>query len=80
MIIAVWRIWAFMLWYGCMFAVCTVVIAVALVLVVGAVVMGVLMPSRTVRGQLRSLAQNTRQLVAEIDALGGVMKRGGRPV
>jgi hypothetical protein len=64
-----WCAWCFCLWFGIAFAVCTVVVAVALVLVVGAVLMGVLMPSRTVGGQLRSLALNTRQAVIEVDAL-----------
>lgn len=69
MMVAIWRMWVFLLWFGVMFAVCTVVIAVALVFGVGAVLAGLLMPSRTVRGQLRSLDLNTRAAIAQVQAL-----------
>jgi hypothetical protein len=39
------------------------------VLVVGAVVMGLAMPSRTVRGQLASVVLNTREAIAQVNAL-----------
>jgi hypothetical protein len=62
----IWRIFMFMLWFGVMFAVCTVVIAVAFVFIIAAILMGLVMPSRTVLGQLRSLDTNVSTLVAEI--------------
>lgn len=55
--------------FGIAFALCSVIVAVALVLVVGAVVMGLAMPSRTVRGQLRSVVLNTREAIAQVNAL-----------
>jgi hypothetical protein len=70
MIIAIWRIWAFMLWLGALIAVVAVLAAIALVLIVGAVVMGLTMPSRTVRGQLRSVDANVCELVSRIKSLG----------
>lgn len=69
MIIALYRVISFMLWFGIAFAVCTIVVAVALVLVVGAVLMGALTPGRTASGQLRSLVLNTRQAVIEVKVL-----------
>lgn len=69
MLVGLWRVWVFLLWFGVMFAVCTVVIAAALALVIGAVLAGLLMPSRTVRGQLRSLDLNTRAAIAHVQAL-----------
>jgi hypothetical protein len=66
---ALYRLIGLMLWFGVMFAICTVIIAVVLTLVIGAVVMGLTMPSRTVRGQLAALVLNARQLVIEVDAL-----------
>ncbi len=65
----IWRIWAFAIWFGVMFAVCSVIIAIALCAVLLAVLAGLLMPSRTVGGQLRSLSLNVRELVAQIQAL-----------
>jgi hypothetical protein len=69
MIMVVYRVLAFMVWFGCMFALCTVVIAVALAAVLLAVVYGLASPSRTPASCLRSLWLNARQLVVEIDAL-----------
>jgi hypothetical protein len=69
MIIAVWRILAFMLWFGVAFVLCTVVIALVLVLITGAVLMGLFMPSRTVRGQLASVVLNCGEAVAHVKAL-----------
>jgi hypothetical protein len=65
----VYRTLAFCLWFGAMFAICTVLIAVALVFVIGAVAMGLAMPSRTVGGQLRALQLNTSEGVAHVRAL-----------
>jgi hypothetical protein len=47
-----------------MFAVCTVIIAVGLVFVIGTALMGLAMPSRTVGGRLRSLLANTEAGIA----------------
>jgi hypothetical protein len=66
---SLWRLWVFMLWFGTMFAILTVVIAVTLCAVLCAVAMGLLMPSRTVGGQLRSLLLNTEAGIAQVRAL-----------
>jgi Na+-translocating ferredoxin:NAD+ oxidoreductase RnfD subunit len=76
MIMALYRLIAFMVWFGVMFALCTIVVAVALALIVGAVLMGLTMPSRTVRGQLRSVVVNCGDLATEIDALRPSWGRG----
>jgi hypothetical protein len=70
-VLALYRVIAFLLWFGVMFAICTVIIAVALMFVVGAVVMGLVTPSRTVGGQLRSLYANTEAGIAHVEALRG---------
>jgi len=61
-----WRMIVFTVWFGVAFALCTVIIAVALV----AVLVGLVMPSRTVRGQQRSLLANTEAAIGHIRALG----------
>ena len=63
-----WRLIAFMLWFGTAFAVATVIIAVALMAVIIAVVYGSA-PSRTVSGQLSWLFLNTREGIAHVQAL-----------
>jgi hypothetical protein len=68
-ILILWRLWVFMLWLGALIAVLTIVIALGVVLVVGAVVMGLTMPSRTIRGQLASVVLNFGELVDRIRAL-----------
>lgn len=65
----IWRVWAVAMWFGIMFAVCTVIIALALVCVVGAVLYGALSPTRTVGGQLRSLAANGAEAASQIKSL-----------
>jgi len=69
MIMTLYRLLAFMIWFGVMFALCTIAIAVVLVFVVGAVLVGLAMPSRTVGGQLRSLHANTEAGIARVRAL-----------
>jgi len=64
-----WRVLAFCLWFGAMFAICTVLIVVAVLAVIGAAVLGLAMPSRTVGGQLRSLYANTETGIAHVRAL-----------
>ena len=68
---AVYRLIAFMVWFGIMFALITAAIAVALVFAIGTVVMGLVMPSRTVGGQLRSLYANTEAGIAHVKSLRG---------
>jgi hypothetical protein len=67
--IVVWRIWSFCLWFGIMFALCTVIIAVALAAVLLAVVYGLASRSHTPASSLRALYANARQAVVEVDAL-----------
>lgn len=64
-----WRLWVFMLWFGIMFAICTVIIGAALIAVLLAIVMGILMPSRTVGGQLRSLQLHTTEGITLVQGL-----------
>jgi hypothetical protein len=64
-----WRVWVFLLWFGVMFAICTVIIGAALIAVLLAVVYGTLSPSRTVGGQLRSLQLHTTEGIALVQAL-----------
>ena len=70
MAVAIYRLIAFLMWFGVMFALCTILIAVALLVVTGAVVMGLAMPSRTVAGQLRSVQLHAREGIALIQGLG----------
>lgn len=65
----IWRVWCLAMWFGIMFAVLTVIIALALVCVVGAVVYGALSPTRTVRGQLRSVVANGAEAASQIQSL-----------
>jgi hypothetical protein len=65
----IWSIIAMMMWFGIMFAVCTILIAALLVLIIGAVLMGLIMPSRTVRGQLRSLDANVCAAIEQVRSL-----------
>ena len=70
MILAIYRLVVFLLWFGVMFALCTILTAVALFVVTGAVVMGLATPSRTVAGQVRSVQLHAREGVALIQGLG----------
>jgi hypothetical protein len=65
----VYRLIVFMVTVGIIIAVLAIGIAAALVFVIGAVAMGLAMPSRTVGGQLRSLLLNTREGIAHVQAL-----------
>ena len=65
----IYQLIAFMLWVGVVTAVIAVGLAVFLCAVAGAIVMGLAMPSRTVKGQLRSLLLNTEAGIAEVRAL-----------
>jgi hypothetical protein len=66
-----YRLIVFMVMVGVLTAILAMGIAVALVFVIGAVAMGLVMPSRTVRGQLRSLYANTAAGIAHVGALRG---------
>ena len=66
----IWGLLKTAIWFGVMFAVLTVIVAGSLVLIVGAVAVGCALPSRTVRGQLRSLIANVEASVAHVRALG----------
>jgi hypothetical protein len=65
-VIYIWRAWCLAMWFGVMFAVCSVIIGAALVAVLLAVVYGLVSPSRTVGGQLRSLYGNTEAGIAHL--------------
>ncbi len=64
-----WRFIVFTVWFGVMFAICTVIIVVALVAVVGAGVYGLVSPTRTPKTALRSLVANTEAGIAHVKAL-----------
>ncbi len=64
-----WRFIVFTVWFGVMFAICTVAIAVALVAIIGAVVYGLASPTRTPASCLRSLAAHTEAAIAQVRAL-----------
>jgi hypothetical protein len=65
----VYRVLAFCLWFGAMFAIITVLIAVALVFVIGATIVGLVSPTRTPKSTLQALAANTGHGIAQINAL-----------
>ncbi len=67
--LTLYRVLAFLVWFGVMFAICTVIIAVALVGILLAVVYGVGSPSRTPASCLRSLGVNVREGIERIQAL-----------
>lgn len=64
-----WRMIVFTVWFGVAFALCTVIIAVAVLAIIGAVVYGLVMPSRTVKGQLRTLDLTISEGIAHVRAL-----------
>jgi hypothetical protein len=66
----IYRVLAAMIWFGIMFAVCTVIIAAALVTVIGAVVVGLASPTRTPASSLRVLVANASAAVVHVRALG----------
>jgi hypothetical protein len=70
-IVGLWRLWVFMLWFGVMMSVGTVIIGVALLFAIGAVIYGLASPTRTVGGQLRSLYVNTEAGIAHVRAMRG---------
>lgn len=49
MIAAVWRLLAFGIWFGVLFAICSILIAGAVVTLLGAVLFGLVSPTRTGR-------------------------------
>lgn len=65
----IWRLWVTAMWFGVAAAATTVVIAAALIAVLLAVLVGLVMPSRTVGGQLRSLYANSSEANERIQAL-----------
>jgi hypothetical protein len=65
----IYRLLAFCLWFGAMFAIATVLIAVAVVAVIGAVVIGLVSPNRTPASTLRALQLNTRDGIERLNAL-----------
>jgi hypothetical protein len=65
----IWRVWAFAMWFGVMFAICTVIIGAALIAVLLAVLYGLVSPTRTPASCLRSLAVNTEAGIAHVRAL-----------
>jgi hypothetical protein len=65
----IWDLVRFTVVVGIIVAVVAIGIAVALVAVAGAVAMGLLMPSRTVRRQLRTLDLTITEGIAQIRAL-----------
>jgi predicted membrane protein len=64
-----WSILAFLVWWGVMFALCTIVIAVVLAAVLLTAVYGLLMPSKTIRGQLQALYAFACAAVAQVKTL-----------
>ena len=64
-----WRMIAFTVWFGVAFALCTVVIVAALVAIIGAIVYGLISPTRTPKTALRSLLANTEAGIAHVKAL-----------
>jgi hypothetical protein len=65
----VYRGLALAMWFGIAFAATTAVVAAALVLIIGAVVVGIISPSRTPASCLRSLYANASAAVEQVQAL-----------
>lgn len=65
----IYQLIAFMLFVGIVTAVIAIGLAVMLCAVAGAVAMGALMPSRTVKGQLRTLDRTITEGIAIIKGL-----------
>ena len=67
----IYRALAAMLWLAVVVAILSVIVAAALVLILGAVVYWILSPSRSPASCLRSLAANAEAGIAQVRALRG---------
>lgn len=66
---AIWRVWVFLLWFGVMFAICSVIITVMAAAILLAVVYGLASTTRTPASTLRALVANTEAGIAHVQAL-----------
>jgi hypothetical protein len=69
MFLAPYRAIAFCLWFGVMFVIATVVVAIAVVAVLACVAFGLACPSRTPKSMLNALAVNTGAAITHVRAL-----------